>query len=757
MNKKLIKEINRINVLMELKNSIDINFIQEQFEKIKPKDSDNTSVQKNYPYRDIPKIKISSSPSDPNEGKYYAYVDENGRDYNPFILTFNKQPSKNTRPISKELYNYLKNKELETKSNIEKNNFLLKKEEPQVIFNQLKKAINYGSFFGKLTPTDEEEILRIVKKIDKDNYLTILFLVLKENYNSIMDFVMTAFYNPRESSVNQYDNESSNQIFQQGGVEKFINYEFNDKWVLQISQHLQQFNNLNSSEGDYTEIENDAQDLAIDSPGTRMATDKELASIAHVVLPIISIVLTLGASSWAVVWLSAGIEIADAALYQFVDKDPYSAGLALIFAFAGPLDNFLAPLIKQFGKSILLKLTKKIAFNSDEKAVIRFVNANKLRLAAITIFEIFKKYIIEFTSRIKSVKIFLGFIIWLVKKGFLIAKSLTHMGLIIGGSFYTWDKIASVLGLCNTVSLKELKQTDYKVLKLIGTAGEYLQPFTKGCKTEQGEKIFKEEDKKLMNTRIILMMDEMINKGVVLTIEYANLKMVETLLLQNALKYFGFSYFVPDENKVKKTVETGKKWNKEKCEAKLFDMDMYALSQHPECDQYFKSNKKISKETEKILNSKPLNSSDYRPEDYGQTIQFKWGYYNKDTENMVKEFQKQYNLVVDGIAGKNTFKKIKNLVENLGDKSIPDYTKFSWTTKEIEKLRKEVIEKLKSTQDKSQENLTEEQVQESFNQQKDSIANSWRKADEYLTPYLDIDDLEIIQVKIDTLIKEDNY
>jgi peptidoglycan hydrolase-like protein with peptidoglycan-binding domain len=91
---------------------------------------------------------------------------------------------------------------------------------------------------------------------------------------------------------------------------------------------------------------------------------------------------------------------------------------------------------------------------------------------------------------------------------------------------------------------------------------------------------------------------------------------------------------------------------------------MYALSQHPECDQYFKSNKKISKETEKILNSKPLNSSDYRPEDYGQTIQFKWGYYNKDTENMVKEFQKQYNLVVDGIAGKNTFKKIKNLVEN---------------------------------------------------------------------------------------------
>ena len=65
--------------------------------------------------------------------------------------------------------------------------------------------------------------------------------------------------------------------------------------------------------------------------------------------------------------------------------------------------------------------------------------------------------------------------------------------------------------------------------------------------------------------------------------------------------------------------------------------------------------------------------------------------------------------------------------------------------------------KLKSTQDKSQENLTEEQVQESFNQQKDSIANSWRNADEYLTPNLDVDDLEIIQVKIDTLIKEDNY
>jgi hypothetical protein len=97
MIKKLIKEINIIYVLMELKNSFDINFIQEQFE--------------------IPK--------DPNPQKT-DYLGKGG--------SFEKS--------------------------IPKNNFLLKKEEPQVIFNQLKKAINYGSFIGKLTPIDEEEILR---------------------------------------------------------------------------------------------------------------------------------------------------------------------------------------------------------------------------------------------------------------------------------------------------------------------------------------------------------------------------------------------------------------------------------------------------------------------------------------------------------------------------------------------------------------------------------------------------------------------
>jgi hypothetical protein len=629
--------------------------------------------------------------------------------------------------------------------------------ESNEIFNELKSALNYKKILSSLRNVDEGEVLSIVKKINKENYMPILFMVLKIGYNSIMDFIMTGFNPPSEWSEEYYGDEDKFSLTQLGGVEKYTNYYNNDVYVFKISEHLRKFKNINDSEGEYSVRYSEVQDLAMDSPGARMGTDEELAEIAHIMLPIISVILTLGASSWLMVWLAFGVEVGDAAIYQFINEDPYMAGLALIFAFTGPTDKFLSPLIKKYGKSILVKLGKKQALNDGEMATIRYINANKGKLFSLTIFKIIKKYIKEFITRTKGVKVVLGFIIWLVNKGYIVSKFLTHMGLIVGGSFYTWDKIASVLGLCNSVKLEPLKESDYKILKLIGTTGPYIQPFTKGCEIEEGKKIFSDEEKKLMNTRIILMMDEVINNNLVLSTKYSQYKMVETILLQNVLKYFGFSYFVPDEKKVTKSVESGTKWSKEKCLSQFtMSIDMYKLSKHPECQEYLKPNKNISKETEKVLSGKPLNNSNYKM-DYGIKKDFKWGYYDKQTENMVREFQKKYGLTVDGVAGENTFKKIKELVEKLGDKTIPDYTGFSWSPKEIENLRKKMIDKLKSIQEQNQIDVSEEQIQESFENQKNKIVEDLENANKNINTDFSDEDLKDLQIEIENLKNQDNY
>ncbi len=641
--------------------------------------------------------------------------------------------------------------------NPEKNTNLTGDKESNEIFNELKKALNYKTTLSSLRNVDEGKVVSIVKKINKENYMPILFMVLKLGYNSIMDFIMTAFDKPSEWSEENYGKEDKFSLFQQGGVEKYANYYNNDVYVFDISKHLRKFNEINEGEGLYNVRYNEPQDLAMDSPGARMGTNEELAEIAHVMLPIISVLLTFGTTSWALTWIAFGIEVGDAAIYQFINKDPYMAGLALIFAFSGPVDNFLSPLVKKYGKSILLKLGRKEVLNTSEMATIRYVRANKVKLAAITISQIIKKYIKEFVLRTKSVKVFLGLVIWLVKKGFIASKFLTHMGLMVGGSFYTWDKIASVLGLCNSMKLEPLKGSDYKVLQLIGTTGPYLQPFTKGCNIEDGKKIFAEEDKKLMNTRIIMMMDEVINNNLTLSTKYSQYKMVETILLQTTLKYFGFSYFVPDEKKVEKSVEKGVKWSKEKCLTQFtMSLDMYKLSQHPECEQYLRPNKKISKETEKLLSGKPVNDPNYKM-DYGVQKDFKWGYYDKQTENMVKEFQKKYNLSVDGVAGENTFKKIKQLVESLGDKSIPDYSKFSWDPKEIEKLRKKMIEKLRTFQQENKIDVSEEQIQESYDNEKTKIVEDLENANERINTDFSDENLKELQNQIEILNNQDNY
>jgi len=100
---------------------------------------------------------------------------------------------------------------------------------------------------------------------------------------------------------------------------------------------------------------------------------------------------------------------------------------------------------------------------------------------------------------------------------------------------------------------------------------------------------------------------------------------------------------------VNNSLEKGVVWSKEKCLSQLISgLDMYKMSQHPECNKYFTPNKKISKETDKTLNSKPINSYDVfytvKPGDSLSKIAAKY-----DKTVTVETIKKLNNLKSDSI------------------------------------------------------------------------------------------------------------
>ena len=86
-----------------------------------------------------------------------------------------------------------------------------------------------------------------------------------------------------------------------------------------------------------------------------------------------------------------------------------------------------------------------------------------------------------------------------------------------------------------------------------------------------------------------------------------------------------------NELKTKKPVvdseEKGVVWGKDKCLSLILSIDMYKLSQHPECSKYlYGVEKKMSKEHEKLLNSKTFYYT-VKPGDTLSGISSKYGKY----------------------------------------------------------------------------------------------------------------------------------
>jgi len=338
--------------------------------------------------------------------------------------------------------------------------------------------------------TKEQIILDAVKLIDSAQTYMMLMVYIYGCYPESYGMTILQFIQAQEFSLGS-SNSSLRHLPMGIAIGQKIQWEFNDSWLEAYQKILQKFN----SEEKYEKESFDADDNSVNI-GMKLVLPPYAREVAHIVIPILSIVISLipggqGVGAWLLrSSIMFGVEAVDAAIYKWGDKNDYAAGLALLFAFAGPLDNGLNLLVKNYGATLL----KKIALNSiDRVGAVSLTKGELELLANITVYSakytkltkigLARQFTKQIITKASKSSVILAFILKLSKYGLLTTKFMGRMGLLIGGTFYTWDAIAKSLGICNTLPLS-LAESDWLILKAVAKTGKYIQPFTTPCDQE---------------------------------------------------------------------------------------------------------------------------------------------------------------------------------------------------------------------------------------------------------------------------------
>lgn len=460
----------------------------------------------------------------------------------------------------------------------------------------------------------------------------------------------------------------------------------------------------------------------------------------HIILPILSV---------ATLWLtplSMALEGVDAALY-LAEGRYYEAGLAAAFMLIpGGAFGQLAKKFSSVEKKALGELLERqakgevVEFTTKQKQLLKELGTEgtqkifKQKLAM----EGFKKLLKE----VNSITVLHRVVYKMVELGYLPVKFLVTTGLQIAGIFYTWDAIGSALGLCNPMGLTNLTQAEQEWVQKIGGIAKILQPFTNDCDKQKAlaytlslvEKRMK-DTKTIVSNRLQNIVD-LSNTLVLRTSTFSNTYSLETLAVQLALTSLGYtkftqitttytkvSYFEPTEKETSSVANFDVNDPRLRTAGKYNDYDYSggigrARAQTPglsatgsikaDTAEYMKLvSKNIPKEEKKVVN-----------------VTFKWGYYDSNTQMVVKDFQTKNGLTVDGEVGVNTAKKLIELIKPLS--SINDKnTKISTLTEEeIKKIEDEVkslIEKENTKPTPTQEQLTQVPTEEQIKKLTDDV------------------------------------
>lgn len=429
---------------------------------------------------------------------------------------------------------------------------------------------------------------------------------------------------------------------------------------------------------------------------------EDMAELSHILLPLGSLLLTIASGgALAPILIGAGLELTDAAIYQFFDKDPYMAGLAAIFALVGPFDTFLKPIINTIGVSILKKMAlKNVKYTDEELKVIKYVTKNGAKFTRLTRFGVGRQLTKYYLKKLSGSSKVIEFCVLLIKK---LGLPVANFSIYAGAPFYTWDFIAAKLGLCNSSELKGLKESDWKILKIIGYAGPYLQPFTEGCDSLVAEQKLEELETKLLtiNGRIKTSIEDSIKSDFTYSTRLSKIYMLEVLYIQYLLKYLGYTKYTEE---YMEGIDTWTKVKKPKPSNIPTQNDIPGLTSYDPSGGIGASRKASAlpatgyKKLDDEKFAELVKNKSMVKKTRNVVVTFKYGYYDEKTKKLIESYQKDRGLAVDGVCGENTLKRMLVSINNV-KKEIPNYNNVELSPKEIEEIRNKTIGELKKLKD----------------------------------------------------------
>jgi len=639
--------------------------------------------------------------------------------------------------------------------------------------------------------TDENGLTYAIQQIkNKQQYQILRNLLAKKYPESASPNTLLQFLQEKEFSTAFYS-AGMQDVLRDGplGLGQEYQYQTNDKFLRLMKEHLQKFNpnekyNTNSIKvpavsektiynGTEEEYDKEKED-AIISSAISMLIPPAASEALHLALPAMSMALSVFPPA------AVAVELIDAGLY-YTEGDKYSAGLGLCFAFIpGGAFGMLAKKLGNAGKKLLMKKVSQeaagvaVTYTDDEIKALKSLSENSTE-AALKAALSSKALGILIRSAATIIELF-KIVYWLVKKGFLLSKFLVTTGIQIGGVFYAWDYIASVLGICNTMGLKTFSQAEEQHFKLIGGTAKFLQRFTDDCEKNRATVKVQELLKESTTTtkdRVLRGLQEIVDLNNVLVlrnITFSNVKSVNTMAVQVALRSLGMDKYnyttlvaSPNEKTyVEKSYDPNDPWvklmrasgNSEESVKK-----MWKIKQNQDKQEVSKSNlvryddpvtgkvfyfdsyedynlatkNKLNFGREVGTNQKVTYVQSVKTELF--TANFNWGYYNEDTKKVVEEFQRKNGLPVDGEVGVNTAKKIMEKVNALN--AVSNYSSGidKLTTTEMEEITKKVVDQIQKERENalSVEDLkqkpTAAQIQQAEEDFKKSKTNEFEKQD----------------------------
>jgi hypothetical protein len=615
--------------------------------------------------------------------------------------------------------------------------------------------------------TDENGLTYAIQQIKNKQQYQILRNLLAKKYpesappNTLLQFLQEKEFSTAFYSAGMQDELRSGPL----PLGQEYQYQTNDKFLRLMKERLEIFN----SEETYN-----TNKLNLNDPlagAISMVIPPAASESLHLALPALSMALSVFPPA------AVAVELIDAGLY-YAEGDKYSAGLGLCFAFIpGGAFGMLAKKLGAAGKKILMKKVSEeasgvaVKYTDDEINALKSLSEGSTEAALKAALS--SKALVYLIRGASTIIELFKIVYWLVKKGFLLPKFLVTTGIEIGGVFYAWDYIASVLGLCNTMGLKKFSEAEEQHFKLIGDASKFLQRFTDDCEKNRAIAYSQELIKASTSTtkqRVILKLQNIVDNNYVLTnLNFANKKLLETMAVQVALRALGMDKYnyttlvaSPNEKTyVEKSYDPNDPWvklmllgNSEESVKK-----MWKIKQNQDKQEVSKSNlvryddpvtgkvfyfdsyedynlatkNKLNFGREVGTNQKVTYVQSTKTELF--TANFNWGYYNEDTKKMVEEFQRKNNLSVDGEVGVNTAKKLIEKVNALGSVSGYGSGIDKLTAEEMIEIEKTVVEQIQKERENalSVEDLkqkpTAAQIQKAENDIKQNQTNELNKQD----------------------------